>query len=220
MGVQIIGLVGLIGSGKTTAANLLKGLVATKSIRVELLAFSDPLKATLETLFFLTSEQLNDTKEKEKPIAELNGHSPRSLMQTFGTAIMREAWPSVLESKQLPNVMPKLPLQQKMTFWVWHMKRRIERLQQQHADEDNLFIIIHDVRYPDEMEMLSKSFQAKFIHLERTTATALPSSATAHSSENFSEFLKRPCHLKIRHTNFEPENFVEPITKFFFTEYE
>ncbi|WP_291732376.1 hypothetical protein [Leisingera sp. F5] len=82
---RVIGLCGLAGSGKTTAAEFLEGL---GYIRI---AFADPLKAMLRALMASAgvpedyAERMLAGDLKEAEIVDLGGRSPRYAMQTLGT---------------------------------------------------------------------------------------------------------------------------------------
>jgi hypothetical protein len=233
----VIGFVGRIGSGKTTAARCIQRYCNQSydnSHHVHAVAFSDPLKAAVCELFFLDGEQVHCSELKEKPIPELNGHSPRTLMQTFGTAIMREGWPKILKEKGIPNVVS--PDEKKYiggSFWVWHMFQRIQRLEKAYCEgqrkreglgvvvspiEDpshhHTVVLVHDVRFPDEMEMLQKEYGAKMVHLQRGDPPSNENSADLHPSEGFAQFLRHDCDLKVVHSNFEDDLFRKPLEDF------
>lgn len=74
----IIGLSGLAGSGKSTAAHHLIHRHGFARVR-----FAGPLKSMMAALG-LTQEQIEGS-EKEKPCALLAGKTPRYAMQTIGT---------------------------------------------------------------------------------------------------------------------------------------
>ncbi|QBR35423.1 hypothetical protein ETW23_03970 [Leisingera sp. NJS201] len=82
---RVIGLCGLAGSGKTTAAEFLEGLGYTR------IAFADPLKAMLRALMASAgvpegyAERMLAGDLKEAEIINLGGRSPRYAMQTLGT---------------------------------------------------------------------------------------------------------------------------------------
>jgi hypothetical protein len=77
---MIIGLVGVAGSGKTTAANFL-----VRERRFTRIPFADPLKKMIEALGFHRSLLDGPAKTKEQPLAAFNGRTLREAMQTLGT---------------------------------------------------------------------------------------------------------------------------------------
>jgi len=166
---MIIGLVGTKGSGKSTVAKFL----AEKSYFIEL-SFASILKEIIQSLFFLSEEQLNDQVLKEKIIPEL-GVSPRYLMQNIGTDMFR-----IQLSKCLPNLRLGNSIQ---SIWVWHMKKKIENLLNINPRQN---IAISDVRFEDEFDLLKNEFQAKMILIKRPK---IYENKDSHESESFS-FLK------------------------------
>ncbi|HRF08476.1 MAG TPA: deoxynucleotide monophosphate kinase [Xanthobacteraceae bacterium] len=75
---NVIGFVGAIGSGKTTAQKRLQEAFGFSRVR-----FAGPLKDMMRALGL--SEAEIDGDLKEKPCALLGGKSPRYAMQTIGT---------------------------------------------------------------------------------------------------------------------------------------
>ena len=61
-----LGLVGIAGSGKDTAAKLLQIELAKKGEILKTYAFAEPLKKFCQDVFQLTEQQLHDRIEKEK----------------------------------------------------------------------------------------------------------------------------------------------------------
>lgn len=83
--MNVVGLVGHKGSGKSVAAEALLGAGFTR------LKFADPLKDMVRQLLFASGldhesvERMIEGDLKEVPAAELNGKTPRYAMQTLGT---------------------------------------------------------------------------------------------------------------------------------------
>ena len=81
--MKLVGLVGRIGSGKSTVASYL-----TEQYGFKLVKFADPLKDMLRTIG-LDEDQI-EGHLKEEPCDLLMGQTPRHAMQTLGTQWGRE----------------------------------------------------------------------------------------------------------------------------------
>jgi len=93
--------------------------------QAERMAFADPMKECLRHLYGLTDQQLNgDLKET---VDDAWGTTPRKLMQQFGTEFVKRHSPAGQD------------------HWVRLMQQRV-------AQSDSNFIVITDVRYPNEAE--------------------------------------------------------------------
>lgn len=88
--LNIIGLVGYKGSGKDEVANIL-----VRDYGYVKRSFAEPLKKSLQIIFGLTDEELNDPTLKEKPLNRWPYLSPRQLMQEVGTDLFRKRFPGV-----------------------------------------------------------------------------------------------------------------------------
>jgi len=145
--MQLVGLVGKSGVGKSTIANQ---LASNNDFRI--VPFAKPLKRALQVLTGLPYNNFTDPILKEKKIGGLND-SPRTLMQKFGTDFVRH--------------------QVSTDFWIWRMKRYI-------ADTHDLFMVIDDIRFRNEADMV-KEFGGCVIHLKRDFEPL--TKCTSHSSE-------------------------------------
>src|SRR5690606_2331582 len=119
--------------------------------------------------------------------------------------------------------------------WVWHMFQRIQRLEkaycegqrkrealgvgavspdEEYPSQHHTVVLVHDVRFPDEMEMLQKEYGAKMVHLQRGEPPSNEDSADLHPSEGLAQFLRHDCDLKVVHNNVEDDLFRKPLEAF------
>lgn len=139
----LIGIGGLAGSGKSTAAKLLVDL----DPRYKIVKFAGPLKAMLTSLYEfagLEPEEIEDRLEgvlKEYPDTVLSGISPRRAMQTLGTDWGRK----MIDSK----------------LWVGLWSRRVRVLL-----DAGFGVVVDDLRFPNEEDRLRR-FGAVFLDVKR-----------------------------------------------------
>jgi hypothetical protein len=163
---MLVGLVGYKGSGKGVASSTLvhgRGFVLRK--------FAAPLKSMVHALLRAngldvnTIERMIEGDLKEAPAAELNGQTPRHVMQTLGTE-----WGRGLISP---------------TFWIDTFKRRVS------ADlRFGWDIVVDDVRFPNEAESIYR-LGGKLIRIERPGLVV----DTQHESERHISSLECPYTL-------------------------
>lgn len=132
--MQIIGITGRKFNGKDTIANFLRDKYGYHQI-----AFADPLKETCRILFGFTDEQLFGTL-KETPDADWFNLTPRQILQYLGTDIMR-------------NQMTPLSPEFEDKFWIKCVENKIKKILNENS---NACIVISDVRFPNEVEMIKK----------------------------------------------------------------
>ena len=130
--ITVIGLIGLIGAGKTTTAQYLCGKHGFYRLR-----FADSLKNMLHT-FGLSVDEIDGSKKNE-PCEKLCGKTPRYAMQTLGTA-----WGRELIGQDV---------------WVEALKRELLCISEINVGENkeikiNKFVI-DDVRFKNEVRMLT-----------------------------------------------------------------
>jgi hypothetical protein len=124
----IVGITGKKRHGKDTLAAFFnkKGFVS--------FSFADPIKLACKEVFNFTDEQLfGDEKESLDPFW---GTTPRKIFQYVGTDLFRNQI-----GKILPDVGEKI--------WIKVMENKIHG-----CDSKN--IVISDVRFPDEVDMIKK----------------------------------------------------------------
>ena len=125
---RIIGFIGDIGSGKTTAANYLE-----QKYKFTHYAFATPLKKIGE-IFGFTKNQLYGTQEEKLEINKYHGISGREFMEKFGTDIGRIA---------IAKIIPTMS-----QIWV--------RLFEIFAEENKTDIVVGDVRFPNEADAIER----------------------------------------------------------------
>lgn len=125
---MLIGIVGNIGTGKTTVANYL----VTKRGFTEI-TFSTPLKQIAE-IFGFEKSQLYGTQEEKLEINKLWGISGREFMQKFGTEICREQFPRILNIEK-----------------VW-----IKLFEKAYEESKSNNIVVSDVRFEDEADSIKR----------------------------------------------------------------
>lgn len=142
--VKVIALAGKAGFGKTTISRM----IAEADPRTKITAFAEPLKEIVGKIFpELTDYHLRDQKGKHEPTVILNGHTPRELMQYFGTDFVR---------KYDPNYWAKLG-EKKIVAARSVPARGKMKLN---------FLVFDDCRFENEVEIIRK-YGGCIIHLER-----------------------------------------------------
>lgn len=127
MTTRIIGLAGLAGSGKDTAAQLLRTELQALGRTVDTMAFADPIRWMLAALG-VPEQAMSDRGLKEQPLPEFAHTSYRHMAQTLGTE-----W-----GRQCMGV----------SFWTARLALRLAKLEEAGRAPD--FLLITDVRFPNE----------------------------------------------------------------------
>lgn len=123
--MKLIGIHGHKGSGKDYLADQIIGVLGY-GVKI---AFADPLKDAVCSLFGYTREQLDDRDFKET-VDCMHGKSPRELMQWIGTDCIRN--------------------QIGADHWVNLLDKRIGNL------KNTRLVIVPDVRFQNEVDYLRK----------------------------------------------------------------
>ena len=128
---KIIGITGLIGSGKNTFAATLRGHMATAEFNVRSAAFADHLKDVVALAYGWDRELLEGATEGSREWREKDdpfwGVSPRKVLQDVG-----------VKFRQLDP-----------DFWVRAVEKRFD-------DNPDKHYILTDVRFPNEFDMIRK----------------------------------------------------------------
>lgn len=104
MNTFIVGLTGLAGSGKDTAARFLADALEARGRRTRQMAFADPIRQALLAIG-VPSSYIHDRDLKEQEVPTF-GASYRKMAQTLGTEwgrqmIGQDTWVRVLENRLL-----------------------------------------------------------------------------------------------------------------------
>lgn len=154
---MIIGLLGTIGSGKTTAASY---LVDNYQFTEEM--FADPLKKACKEMFLLSDDQLYGTQEQKQEADERwFGASPRQILQFVGTELFRD---------RLCELMPELGKH----IFIHNMRLRLDSI------KGNM--VVSDVRFQNEIDMI-KEMGGYVIRIVRNDSSVCLESGM-HASEN------------------------------------
>ncbi len=159
--IQAIAIAGKKGAGKDTVANhLVKNFGFTK------LAFADPLKDAIEDIFGFSHEQLYGNLKEEKD--SYWNVTPRAILQFVGNECFRTSF-----EEYFPDIGQDL--------WVRAMKKRIEQLKSRGINK----VVISDLRYQNELEMLKREYKTKVGLVVRKPLTAISgnSAYSTHESE-------------------------------------
>lgn len=127
---MLIGIVGLLGSGKTTLANYLVERYAYQEY-----SFSSPIKS-IAMIFGFTYEQLYGTQAQKSAIHPELGVSAREFLQKFGTEIGRE---------YLPTLMPTFCI--KRGLWIDMFLRNYDK---------TIDTVVSDVRFVNEAKAIKE----------------------------------------------------------------
>jgi hypothetical protein len=135
----VVAVCGYRGAGKDAISDALcnAGFVKYK--------FASAMKTALSALFGLDEKRHMDGDLKETVIPDI-GVSPRVLMQWFGTDVMQHG---------LKEIAPMVGRR----FWSDRLKRELLELsKRQDVSKERVRVVISDLRFPHEIEMLRNTF--------------------------------------------------------------
>jgi hypothetical protein len=154
---HIIAICGLKRSGKDTVADYICSKYGYQKMK-----FADPLKMALRTLFNFSEEQMEG--DKKDHVDETWGITPRSALQFFGTEVMQY---------KLQEILPAIG----RTFWA-------ERLCANHSCINSSKIVISDMRFPHELDVLKRhQNNVTVICIDRVSCASPHDVALLHQSE-------------------------------------
>lgn len=162
----VIGITGKKFNGKDTVADYLHD-----KLDYIKLSYATPLKEACRIMFGFNDEQLYGSL-KETPDPRWKNITPRQVFQYFGTELVR-------------NQMGKLIQDIGTNFWVICLVNKLNTILKENP---NAKIVIPDVRFPDEIEILKKlEFPVLLLRVKRPS---LNNSGDNHDSEKFIDDLE------------------------------
>jgi hypothetical protein len=163
--VSVYGIVGRKGAGKDTVADILRqSKLEDTNHKFVQLAFADTIKEVCTTLFgFPSRKYFDDPLLKEKVHAAFSDKTPRSLMQWFGTEVVRD---------QLGD-----------RFWIERLQTEIKNKVREFSSFDRISIVVTDVRFPNEAKFLESELEATMIYIDAEGRLG-PMQSESHSSES------------------------------------
>lgn len=156
---KIIGITGLKHNGKDTIANYL-----CQKYNYTKIAFADPLKEACQSIFGFNYEQIHGSL-KETLDEYWFGLTPRQILQFVGTELFRK------EMKRLNEEFGE-------ELWILSAKKKITEIIK---NNENALIVISDVRFPNECEMIKKQNGT----LIRVVRSSVNISHDLHDSEKY-----------------------------------
>ncbi len=150
----VIGMIGKAGSGKDTVADYI-----VDKYGFQKLAFADPLKKAVQTIFDIDDEYMFDREKREETLPGWEPWSTRKLLQFVGTELMRN--------------------QVDENVWVKNAVSRVARIP---------LAIISDVRFPNEVDdvrtLLDGQAHVVFIRVARPDHEGAQGGLQNHASES------------------------------------
>lgn len=157
-------------SGKDTTASV---LIDCGYIRHN---FADPVKRAAKEIFMLSDAELTNPITKEIKLDRWPYLSPREILQRFATEAMRSEFPGI---------------------WVERWKVGLERLM---VREKHNLIVCTDLRFPDELKMLSDLLvPTQIIFIEASyEGYKTENEYSNHESESYFERIRERADLIIK----------------------
>lgn len=153
--INVILLTGPAGAGKSTAADLINQLDEN---HWETDSFATPLREMLMSAFGLRRRHFRE--EKELPLEQLGGRTPRYALQTLGTEWGRELIHPSIWAITAVN-------------WVKSFVN----------DYDARDFIFDDCRFQNEIDLMREAFNTKVIRIIPSFEGYTPIEASGHASE-------------------------------------
>ena len=168
----IIAFGGMAEHGKSTCSKIASEYLAEKKYPSIRLAFAGRLKEAVKILFRLGDSDVYTSEGKQKIQPHLGSKcTARIVLQKFGSDVMRDT---------LSTTIPELECLNSNSIWVWNIEQDI-------IENKDMFIIIEDVRFPDEEKMLRyhEAFIINVVRPNYGNAAPTHQSETSHSLIKF-----------------------------------
>ena len=161
--INVIGIMGKIGSGKSTLSNY---LVTEKNFNE--FSFADPLKKGLIEFFGMDEKDFYGSQEDKLKVNEYWNTSARELCQTIGTNIFRDS---------IKNFLPNLKSDD--NFWIKRTHLNIlkyvekENAKNMNSSNENnkINIVFSDIRFENELNYVKNQLNGKVYYIERRNNT-------------------------------------------------
>ena len=161
MSESFIGILGCIGSGKTTAAQYIQ-----RHHKFKLLSVAEPLRQ-LGIIFGFKPHQIYGTQQNKLEIHPRWGISSRRFLQVMGTEVFRD---------YVPQVLPDMKIQ----YGVW-IDLMIHKIKDRKYKR-----VVTDIRFPDEVKMV-KDMGGVVIRLRRDLPDGTADGSGHNPSQHVSE---------------------------------
>lgn len=196
----VVAIAGKKFSGKTTVKNIITSFVNDNDIInkgdnkiyntvIENVAFAKPIKDICEDIG-IEHKSLYESHLKESPIIGneiFNGITPRLIMQQIGSMFKDQLAKYIPISVSSKDIFPLIAIQ--------NIKQKINQYESDDKMKNtNVIFIIDDLRFPNELELLKKSFGKNFMSI-RIVNNFLNNEDT-HESEIFINTLNCDCVIE------------------------
>ena len=176
--INVIGIMGQIGSGKSTLSNY---LVSQKKYTE--FSFADPLKKGLIEFFGMDEKDFYGSQEDKLKVNEYWNTSARELCQNIGTNIFRD---------NIKNFLPNLKSDD--NFWVKrthldilkHIEKENTKNMNNSNENNKINIVFSDIRFENELNYVKNQLNGKVYYIERSNNTH---GVINHKSESNYQYL-------------------------------